>query len=341
MKRILLILLVLVLLLAGFGAWIFFGSTTAFKGDKAYLYIRSDAANRKAVMDSLLKNNIVSNDWAFEKVTGQLNYWDHIKPGRYEISKGMSVIAIARMLNNGRQAPVEVVINKFRLKEELAKALGRKFEADSAAFMNFFSSRDSLAKYGVEPEAMMALVMPNTYEYFWTDRPGKVVEKFAAAWKGFWNDDRKNKAKSLGLDPVQVTTLASIVEEETTLDREKDTIASVYLNRLRIGMKLDADPTVKFAARDFAAKSVGGPMLQIESPYNTYRNKGLPPGPICTPTQVTIDKVLSPAQTSYLYFVANLQLRGHRFSSDFNEHVQKANEYRSEYGTQKMQQQGK
>ena len=338
MKRILLIVLILLLILAGFGAWIFFGSTTGFNADKEYLFIPSKGASKKGVMDSLLKNHLVTNDWAFEKVAGQLHYWDHIKPGRYEIRKGMSVMAIARMLNNGRQAPVDVVINKFRLKEELAKALGRKFEADSADFMAFFNSRDSLSKYGVEPDAMMALVMPNTYEYFWTDRPGKVVEKFAAAWKGFWNEERKNKAKALGLDPVQVTTLASIVEEETTLDREKDTIASVYLNRLRIGMKLDADPTVKFAARDFAAKSVGGPMLQIESPYNTYRNKGLPPGPICTPTAVTIDKVLSPAQTNYLYFVANLQLKGHRFSASFNEHVQKANEYRSEYGVDKMKQ---
>ncbi|RYZ21069.1 MAG: endolytic transglycosylase MltG, partial [Chitinophagaceae bacterium] len=144
----------------------------------------------------------------------------------------------------------------------------------------------------------------------------------------FWNEERKRKAQALGLTPPEVYTLASIIEEETTNHKEKDTIASVYLNRLKKGMPLQADPTLKFAVRNFALKRIAGEILSVASPYNTYQNKGLPPGPICTPSKITIDAVLNAANTNFFYFVANRRLSGHLFSETFAEHVRKANEYR-------------
>src|SRR5205085_8229945 len=140
----------------------------------------------------------------------------------------------------------------------------------------------------------------------------------------------KLKAQALQLSPEQVYILASIVEEETTNNSEKDIIASVYLNRLKKGMPLQADPTLKFAAKDFGLKVIQGPIIHIPSPYNTYDNKGLPPGPICTPSKITIDAVLNPASTNYLFFVANSRLNGHLFSETFEEHKIKAAQYHQE-----------
>ena len=205
--------------------------------------------------------------------------------------------------------------------------VGRKFEMDSTQMLAFLNSSDSLSRFNTTPDLAFTNILPDTYTYFWNASPSTFYEKLYKQSQEFWTQERKNKAAALGLTPQQVYILASIIEEETTRHSEKDTIASVYLNRLRIGMPLGADPTLKFATRQFELTRIAGEILNVESPYNTYRNKGLPPGPICTPSTITIEKVLQPATTNYLYFVAKPTLGGHLFSEDFEEQKQKARDY--------------
>lgn len=312
-------------------AWIFLGPATGFTPNTKALYIRTDAATKKAVLDSLLKNKIITNETAFVFAADRLNYWKNIKPGKYEIKEGSSVIDIVRMLRNGRQTPVNFTINRIRTREALAEMVGRRFESDSAAMIRFLNSADSLKKFETVPELSISNILPDTYTYFWNSSPTMIYQKFYDASKKFWTDERKQKAAAIGLSPTQVYILASIIEEETTNEAEKDTIASVYLNRLNKAPKLlQADPTLKFAVKDFSLKRIAGEILNVESPYNTYKYPGLPPGPICTPSKKSIDAVLNPAKTNYIFFVANSRLNGHLFSATFDEHVKKANQYREE-----------
>ena len=327
MKKFFLILFLLLLVAAGIGAWIFLMSATPFDEDRKALYISSHAPTKEAVMDSLKKNRIVSNPEAFEILAGRMKYWKKIRPGKYEIPKGTSLLKLVRMLRNGQQTPVDLVITKLRTKEDLSRQVRRKFETDSLQMMNFLNNKDSLKAFGTTPENSLWILLPDTYTYFWTATPADIYQKFHEASKKFWTDERKAKATNIGLSIEQAYILASIIEEETRNHEEKDTIASVYLNRLKIGMPLGADPTLKFAARQFGLKRVAGEILNIQSPYNTYKNKGLPPGPICTPSEITIDKVLNAANTNYLYFVARTDLVGHLFSATYDEHLKKRADY--------------
>ncbi|HEU4470413.1 MAG TPA: endolytic transglycosylase MltG, partial [Flavisolibacter sp.] len=245
--------------------------------------------------------------------------------------KGSSLLSIVRRLRNGQQTPVNLVITKLRTREDLARLIGRRFETDSAQMIDFLTDPDSLRAYNVDPETATWHVLPDTYTYYWNSSPSNVYNKLYQESQKFWNEERKAKAAALGITPLQAYILASIVEEETNFLEEKDTIASVYINRVRMGMPLQADPTVKFAVRDFSITWVHGAMLQSESPYNTYRVKGLPPGPICTPSKKTIDEVLKAPQTNYLYFVASSRFDGtHMFSASYDEHMVKARAYQAE-----------
>lgn len=320
----------IVLVLAAITGWIFLGSGTGFSGSKETLYIRSDAAIKQAVLDSLKANKIVSSPGLFSFLADRLDYWSTIKPGKYEVKKGTSLLTLVRRLRNGNQTPVNLVITKLRTKEDFARFTGARFEFDSSGMIGLLNNADSMRKFDADTSSALWVVLPNTYTYFWNTTPSVVYRKLYQESKKFWTDERESKAKAIGLSPKEAYILASIIEEETTNNKEKDTIASVYLNRLNKGMPLGADPTLKFAVRNFALKRIAGPILDVVSPYNTYKNKGLPPGPICTPSKITIDAVLNPAQTTYLYFVANSHLSGHLFSSTFAEHVQKATVYRQE-----------
>lgn len=328
MKKIIGILLALVVIVGAVVAFIFLGPATGFSSSKEALYIRSNAATKEAVLDSLRTNQIIKNEAAFSFLADRLNYWTTIKPGKYEFKKGTSLLTIVRMLRNGRQTPVNLVITKLRTKEDLARLVGSRFEFDSTQMLAYLNNPDSLSKYNIDPERSMALVLPDTYTYFWNTTPSRVFKKLAEESEKFWTDERKQKAQAYGLTPVQAYTLASIVEEETNANAEKGNIASVYLNRINKGMPLQADPTVKFALKDFGLKRIYEKHLAVESPYNTYRNTGLPPGPICTPSRKTIDAVLNSPQTNYLYFVASPKFDGtHDFSVTYDEHLQKAKQY--------------
>lgn len=326
MKRIILVLFLLLLLAGGILGWLFFGPTVKVPEDK-YFYIRTGSGYID-VKKNLVDQKIIKYPSLFEMLAKYRKYENSVKPGRYEIRKGMSVFELVSMLKNGSQAPVNLVITKLRTKESLAQRISGKFEFDSLQMIHYLNDNDTLKKYGLDSVTVMAAVIPNTYTYFWNTTPDKVFKKFFAEYEKFWNDDRKQKAESLGLTPVQVITIASIIDEETNHSPEKSTIASVYLNRIKTGMPLQADPTLKFALRDFSLKRIYESHKLTESPYNTYRNKGLPPGPICTPQLETIDAVLNAPVTEYLYFVAKSDFSGaHSFSTNYGDHMKLAKEY--------------
>ncbi|HEY0680655.1 MAG TPA: endolytic transglycosylase MltG [Chitinophagaceae bacterium] len=327
MRRILLIILVLIFIAAGFFAWIFLGSATGFKADVKYLYIPSGTKSKQDVMQLLEKDSIWHLN-SFSWLAGRMDYWTNIRPGKYKINQGDNIVSILRKLRNGRQEPVNIVIVKFRTREALAGAIGRKLECDSTAILSFLNNADSLRPYGVDTNTVMTVIFPDTYTYFWNTTPKKVFDKFFEASKAVWTQERKNKASTQSLTPATAYILASIIEEETNDAKDKPLMASVYLNRVKKGIRLGADPTVKFALRDFELKRIYEKHLAVESPYNTYRNYGLPPGPICTPSLETLDAVLNAPVTDYLYFVAKSDFSGaHVFTSSYNEHLKYAKEY--------------
>jgi UPF0755 protein len=330
MFRKLVISVLIIAVLAGtLAGWQFFTANTAFPQKSKYLYIRTGHATWPEVLQTFRDSNLVNSPAALDLLATRLDVPEKIKAGRYELKKGMSLMDITRLLRNGTQAPVKLIITKLRTKENLAGFLGRKMEIDSAEVIAYLSNADSLQPLGFDSNTVMAMIYPNTYTYFWNASLSTIFDKFYSEYKRVWTDARRDQARKLGLTPAQAYTLASIVEEETQALSEKDTIASVYLNRLNKGMRLQADPTVKFALKDFTLKRIYEKHTEVESPYNTYRNTGLPPGPICTPSLQTLDAVLQPAQTNYFYFVAASDFSGHHvFSETFDQHVKVANDFR-------------
>lgn len=327
MKKVILIVLLVLVVGIGIVAWMVIGPGTDFKENKETLYIRTNAATKQAVLDSLTANGIIKNQMVFNFLADRMKYWTNIKPGKYDIKKGSSALSIIRKLRNGQQTPVNLVITKLRTKEDLARLSGSKFEFDSAEMIRYINT-DLIKKGQVDTNTAMTLVLPDTYTFFWNTTPEKVFSKLSDESTRFWTAERRQKAEAKGFTIAQVYTLASIVEEETNAQTEKGNIASVYMNRIKLGMPLQADPTVKFALKDFGIKRIYEKHLMTESPFNTYRNRGLPPGPICTPSRKTIDAVLNAPTTNYLYFVASPQFNGtHEFSASYAEHLQKAKAY--------------
>ncbi|MBI2731044.1 MAG: endolytic transglycosylase MltG [Sphingobacteriales bacterium] len=303
-----------------------FGPATSSPEGK-YVYIKT-GSNYEDVKKIITEKHILSSLFVFDPLSKWLKYPGMVKPGRYEITDGMSVFNLVRMLRNGKQSPVRLVINKIRTKEDIASFIGKRFECDSLSVITFFNSNDSLKAYNLDTNSVVSSIIPNTYTYNWNITFPKLFQKLYAEYNKFWNSKRKEEAASLGLTPAQVYTLASIVEEETVKEDDKPLIASVYLNRLSKGMKLGADPTVKFALKNFALKRIYEKYLFYDSPYNTYKYPGLPPGPICTPSVLTIDACLQPAKTNYLYFVASAERPGyHDFSATYEEHIKLAKKY--------------
>lgn len=321
---------IIILVAGAFLGWKFFGpSVTVRDGAEPYLYIKTGSSDAD-VKRELTDNQFLSGTSWFDLAAKLLGY-KTIRPGRYKLEPGMSLVTLVRMLKNGNQSPVNFVVTKIRTKESLAGKLGHAFESDSLEVISFLNNPDSLKKYDLDTNTVMAAVMPYTYTLKWNTRPGRIFSQFYTAYKNFWTDERKQKAARLGLRPAEVSTLASIIDEETNASSDRPNIASVYLNRIAKGMPLQADPTVKFAMRDFGLKRILNAYLQTPSPYNTYINKGLPPGPICTPQAETIDAVLDSPKTDYIYFVANSAFDGtHIFTTNYADHMKYARIYQQE-----------
>ena len=316
----------LLILIFGYIGWILFG-VTINEPQQKYFYIHTGASYQN-VKDSLIDKKIISGTFWFDKVAEYLHYDKSIKPGRYKVNNGMSLVNFVRMLRSGNQSPVNLIIIKLRTKEDLAKKLGNNFECDSLVVINYLNNNDSLSKYNLDTNTVMTAVIPNTYILKWNNTPSTIFKKLFTEQQKFWTEKRTAQASALHLSPKEVYTLASIVEEETNKEEDKGKIASVYINRMRTGMRLAADPTVKFAMKDFGLKRIYFKYLSYSSPYNTYRISGLPPGPICTPSIETIDAVLNAPSTNYLFFVAKPDFSGYsNFASGFDEHQKFAKAY--------------
>ena len=248
--------------------------------------------------------------------------------GSYLVNPGDKLVDVAKNIAGGRQTPVSVTINNIRTFDQLTKHISSKLEITQdelkKAFADRLGERDDFGVAATFP----AGVLPDTYEFYWTDTAEHVVDKLVQTRDKFWNADRLSKAAKLGLTPVQVATIASIVEEESNKKEELPTIARLYINRVHKGMKLQADPTVKYALGNFGLRRITGKDLRVDSPYNTYRNTGLPPGPIRVPRASTIDAVLNSPPHPYLYMCAKSDFSGfHDFAADAKTHTENAKKY--------------
>jgi len=282
------------------------------------------------VIDSMQANEVLINYKAFRWVSKKKNYPDAIKPGRYLFRKGMNTNQIVNNLRGGIQEPVDVTFNNVRFKEDLAGKVSKHIQADSVAILALFSDEELIEKWGFTPETFKAMFIPNTYEFYWTTSAMEFAERMKTEFDRFWDASRKQKAEEIGLSPVEVTTLASIVQAETAKPEELPRVAGLYINRLQRGIPLQADPTVKFAVGDFTLKRILNEHLKIDSPYNTYKNAGLPPGPINFPEVSAIDAVLNYEDHNYLYMVAKPDFSGfHNFSTSLAEHNRNAARYRA------------
>lgn len=253
-----------------------------------------------------------------------------VRSGAYRMDAGLNTLQIYRMLRSGHQTPVKLIVPSVRTIGQLARTVSRQIMADStsiATLLNDSSYRDSL---GYSTETLPVLFIPNTYEVYWNMTARAFVGRMQKEYSRFWNESRRNKAKAIGLTPIEVSTLASIVEEETANKAEKPQVAGLYLNRLRIDMPLQADPTIKFALQDFGLKRILFKHLEVESPYNTYKHAGLPPGPIRIPSVEGLESVLNHSHHNYLYMCAKEDFSGtHNFATTLSQHLANARRYQA------------
>lgn len=318
--------LVVVAVIAVVGVKIWHETTSPYSGADVWIYVPKDAT-AVGIADSL-ENSLgdvyggrVYDIWKLAKGRPSTAH------GAYLIKSGDRVIDIARRLKRGAQTPVKVTFNNVRLFSELPERIASQMEFDAVDFTE--ACNTALPEAGFKNEGFIAAFLPDTYEFYWTASAESTVKKLLDYRNKFWNDDRRAKAKSLGLTPVEVATLASIVEEETAASDERPVVARLYLNRLNIGMRLQADPTVKYAVGDFSLRRILNRHLETVSPYNTYQVAGLPPGPIRMPYASTIDGVLNAPNHSYLYMCAKEDFSGrHNFATNLAAHNANASRYR-------------
>ena len=291
----------------------------------------------QGLLDSLYTKGIVIHRKNFEWWAKLKKLDKNVKAGNFRVKSAMTNKELVNLLINGLQEPVRVVINNVRLKEDLAAKLGSQLEPDSIRFLSALNDKQFAKKYGLTTETILTLIIPNTYEFYWTTSVEGFFEKINQEHKKFWNQKRLKLAEEKKLTPTEVSILASIVQKESNKNDEKPTVASVYLNRLRRGWKLQADPTVVFALQDFEIRRVLTKHLDFDSPYNTYKYEGLPPGPICLPSSTSINAVLNAEDTDYLFFCAKDDFSGyHAFAKTAAGHGQNARKYRRALNKRKI-----
>lgn len=304
----------------------FFGSML-LKPTTQYIYIDNDDTV-DSVCNKLAEISKPSSMTGFRTLVRHTSYSEDIHTGRYEITKSNGPVAVFHKLKSGLQAPVSLTVPSVRTLDKLADAVSKKMMFSSKELLDPITDISVCRKYGYTPETISCMFIPNTYDLYWNMPIGKFLDKMNSESKKFWSFERKNKAKAMGLSPVEVITLASIVDEETANDGEKPMIAGMYYNRLKADMPLQADPTIKYALKQFDLKRIYHNMLSTNSPYNTYRNTGLPPGPIRIPTVKGIDAVLNYVHHDYLYMCAKEDFSGtHNFARTYDEHQKNAAKY--------------
>jgi UPF0755 protein len=317
--------------------YIFFAPNISLQSDeKDYLCI-PDSSSFENVTELLDKKANVYNLSSFKQVSALLRYGAKIRSGRYELKSGMNNFQLVRILRSGRQTPVKLSFNNIRTKEQLAGRLGSQLMADSVSILKLLNDSAFLSTYNLNPYTSISLFIPNTYEVFWNTNAKELFERMNKEYSAFWTDERKVKADSIPLTQAEVSTLASIVEEETNNKADRPMVAGLYINRLNTKMPLQADPTVKFALGDFSIKRILFGHLRTVSPYNTYKNIGLPPGPIRVVTPNGIDAVLNYSHHNYIYMCASETLNGlHKFAVTWEEHQVNAKKYQAELNKRKI-----
>ncbi|HOY94827.1 MAG TPA: endolytic transglycosylase MltG [Catalimonadaceae bacterium] len=309
---------------------LFFASNFLVGEEKSrFLYI-PEGGNWESVKDSLETNKLVHDFLPFAFVSKMLGYQKIVKPGAYEISPNEANFSVIRRLKAGRQTPIKLTFNSFRTKRQLAEKLDQKLGFSAQDILSILNDPAKTATFGLDTFNIISVFVPNTYEVYWTIKPEALMEKMKSAYEKLWNEDRLAKAKALNLSPAQVMTVASITQSETNKVDEMPRVAGVYLNRLAQNMPLQADPTVVFAVGDFEIKRVLSGHKETDSPYNTYKYGGLPPGPIAIAIRPAIDAVLNYEKHDYLFFCAREDFSGyHNFTNDFNEHLRNARIYQA------------
>ncbi|MEL6671981.1 MAG: endolytic transglycosylase MltG [Bacteroidota bacterium] len=316
-------------LLFWYGYRLVFGANVMTPEGKAVEFTIATGSDYEIVGEKLKTAGLITDVRGFNQVARLMNYHRNIKPGRYMIDHGMSNRELITLLRSGNQSPVKFTFVKFRTKEQLAAYTATKLEMSEKDFLAVLNDREFLKKHnGLTPETAMTIFIPNTYEVWWTEKPEAFFNRMFKEYKRFWNDERNAKRQKWGLSRLEVMTVASIVEEETNKNDEKNTVAGVYLNRVRKKWPLEADPTVKYAVGDFTLKRILKSHLETDSPYNTYLYPGIPPGPICTPSIPSIEAVLNGEKHGYMFFCARADGSGyHHFSKTLAEHNAYAREY--------------
>lgn len=294
-------------------------------------------AEIEQVLDSLEAGNFIHKKNSFTWVAKKKSYTNSIKPGAYYLEEGWNNNQLIDKLRSGAQTPIKVTFNNIRFRNELAGKLAQYLMADSATFAKILNDSTIATNYGFTFETFPSMFIPNTYELYWTTSPEAFVQRMLKEHQRFWNESRKAKAAKAGFTPAQIATIASIVQEETIKNDEKKRVAGVYINRLKRGWLLQADPTVKFAVGDFSIKRILHKHLEINSSYNTYKFVGLPPGPINFPDISTIDAVLNYEQHKYLYFCAREDFSGyHNFARTLSQHNRNAARYQRELNKRRI-----
>jgi len=297
----------------------------------------AEKATYESVLDTLKKYDLVRDQLSFRFLAKVLNYPEKVRPGRYIIHSEIGNWDLLRKLRNGRQDAYKVVINIFRLKEDIAGRISHQTAYDSAAIYALLDSSEIMQKWGFDSETSPAIFVPNTYEVNWTTSFPEFLDIMNKEYVNFWSSKRKEQASKLGLSPVQVSILASIVYGESKNEKEQSRVAGVYWNRLQANMPLQADPTVVFAWKDFTIKRVTSKYTALESPYNTYKTKGLPPGPISIVSSDVIDKVLNLEHHDFIYFCAKEDFsENHAFAVTYEEHMKNAANYQKALDLRKI-----
>lgn len=314
------------LAIVGLGYY-FFMTTFSTSAETQYVYVDDDDT-----IDSVMRKlSPTAAEHSLMGLSTMLRHTDYVKrprTGRYAIEPGETTMSVMRKLKNGQQVAIMLTIPESRTMERLAGALGRRLMIDSVEIAAALTDNSYCQRWGYDTCTIAALFVPNTYEVYWNLSMDRLMERMVREHAAFWNEERRAKAEAAGMTPNEVCTLASIVDEETANNGEKPMIAGMYLNRLRTGMPLQADPTVKFAMKDFALRRIYRDMLTTDSPYNTYRNVGLPPGPIKIASIKGIEAVLNHVEHDFLYMCAKEDFSGtHNFAVTYKEHLRNAARY--------------
>ncbi|MHA4742215.1 endolytic transglycosylase MltG [Dyadobacter sp. MSC1_007] len=304
----------------------------------SFVLLIPEGATYKTVLDTLNKHEVINDHISFQFLAKLMKYTEKVKPGRYVIKPKTSNYEAIKKLSSGNQDAVKLTFNNIRLKEDLIKRIGSRFEFGEDNFRKALNDPEVCNKYGLDTLTIVSMFLPNTYEIYWTTKTEKFLDRMHSEYKKFWNDERLAKAKAIGLTPEQVSILASIVEEEQARKvDERPRVAGLYINRLHADMPLQADPTIKFALQDFAIKRILNQQLMIKSPYNTYVNTGLPPGPIRVADFKSLDAVLNYEKHDYTYMCAKADLSGyHAFATNYSDHLANARLYQAELNRLKI-----